>query len=115
MYNGDNEWACGFNDDYDEDADMEHRLYLNSDNKITVIALFSYEENEYDITKFYRDLTGGIPSFAEEDDAIEYLNKYVRRECIDPKYLSVDNMTNFFDSYRVNGDLNSYPVNFKQY
>lgn len=71
---------------------MRYRLYQHVGlvNKLTVVGDNDfYISDGYDETKFFMDESDNIIEFYTEDKAIEWLNKNVKPDRIDPDYIKI--------------------------
>jgi len=69
-----------------------YRIYLNRDEKVTIVCMQSFDECDYSLQRFYCDESGERYKFENEEDAIKLLNNKFLRQCIDQEYLSPENL-----------------------
>jgi len=72
--------------------EVYYKLYLNRDQKVTVVCMQDFDECDYNPVKFFRNPDGGTTIFETEEEAVIYLNEHFRPEVIDPDYLSPNNL-----------------------
>lgn len=68
-------------------SDPYYRLYISQMNKVTVVCMQDFDEDDYILHKFIKDKNGDRYRFDTEEEAIATLNQVVKPECIDPEYL----------------------------
>lgn len=81
---------------------MSYRIYLDHDDKITVIQW----DWDYDIDRCLDGDYGGKKEFDYQSDAIEYVNKNFQREFIDAEILAPAHQ-DFFKNARKQKDDDS--------
>ena len=70
--------------------DIYYRIYLSHrSEKLTVVCMQDFDEDDYDVHRFMTDEDGDRLRFEFEEEAIDWLNKHVKREYIDEAYLVI--------------------------
>lgn len=71
------------------DNEIYYRIYRSSriKNKLTVVTMQWFDEPDYVNERFFKDKDGNILKFDDEDEAIDWLIKNIKKEKIDPEYL----------------------------
>jgi hypothetical protein len=71
------------------DNEIYYKIYRSSriKNKLTVVTMQWFDESDYVDERFFRDKNGDILKFDDEDEAIDWLIKNIKKEKIDPEYL----------------------------
>lgn len=72
-------------------SEVYYRIFLNREEKLTIVEMQDFDEYDYDEKKFYRDDNGERMKWDDEDEAIKFLNDNFKAECIDPEYLLLNN------------------------
>lgn len=73
-------------------SEVYYKLYLDRDQRVTVVCLQDFDEPDYNPLKFFRAPDGESAVFDTEEDAVIYLNEHFLPYAIDPKYLSPNNL-----------------------
>lgn len=70
--------------------DVYYKIYLNRDSKATVVCMQWFDEYDYNPKRFFKDDEDNHVKFDKKEDAIRWLNRNVREDAIDSKYLDVN-------------------------
>jgi hypothetical protein len=73
-------------------SDVYYKLYLDREQRVTVICLQDFDEPDYNSMKFFRGKDGTPKVFDTEEEAVLYLNEHFLPDSIDPEYLSPNNL-----------------------
>lgn len=71
---------------YFEENEEYYRIYLNSDNKLSVITMQSFDECDYNKDDFMTDEDGDRLKFEEKKEAVKWLFENVKEEYIEDEY-----------------------------
>lgn len=66
--------------------DVYYKVYVDSDDLITVVCMQHFDEDAYDQNRFYTNGLGESVKFECKSDAIDFINEKFKPEYIDPQY-----------------------------
>lgn len=76
----------------DQDEHYCYRIYLNRDEKLTIVKIRRRDDDNYDCKRFYKNEDHTYMEFDSEDEAATFLNGKFKREHIDPEFVTANNI-----------------------
>jgi hypothetical protein len=73
----------------DEDNRVYYKIFKSPgiNNKLTIITMQWFDENQYEQKRFFKDKQGNQLEFEDKEKAVEWLLDNIKEELIDEEYL----------------------------